>query len=920
MRGLFAGHFDHTGVNVVMSKKKFYTCLLAAFAAVVFGLSSGVTVFAAQQADWTILSYLSADNDLEKNALCDINEMENAGPGPNINMIIQLDRPQSGYNDGVNNFGEAVRIKIQKDKDPVKIGSPIVSRLGNINSGDPKTLSDFIEWGVKNYPAKRYILTVWSHGSGWKTIPYENISRSGNDKKGPRTKYLQKLSEKPEYYFNNLKSMNILPLSRATGAPLLIDDLNINIEKSISYDDTSKSAITLNQLHDSIKKGCDAAGLVNGFDILWFDACLMSMIEVASAVSDCGSYMIASEEVTPDEGWNHVKIVNMLNKSFELPTADIAKMIASKFVESYRRKSVTTAAKDGEGDSEFLPVTMNAINLAKAAETVSAINAFVKTAADPVLNPALTDSLAYVQRFKDPDYVDLINFVDILSGSVSSKPLASAAAALKQKLSELIIISKNNSPAFKNARGVSIYFPVKDYDSAYDAINFSKSCDWNQFIKSYLFPKNSEVVTFENCLVKSANNDGRISPNDNPELSITLLNTGSKTASGCRFVLTGKNAGVRIVSSEANAAGIKPGERAEISFKLSAASAKAGQKLSFDLNYTGTNPEMTVKIATLTFEVKQPFAKTSNLLLVFGTVDQTIEKQYCDSLNSISQKYDIWRSLADGPLNAAILNKYINGGSVFRIVPDSSIQNKITRDEVLIWESYLKKGGSLLITGQDVGAMISETPLYTNFLKCNLNSDSGGTTKLSGMDAFAGRDYSLNGADSANNQIFLDDIAPRDGATPIFKYDNQKIAGVLVKTPEYRVIYLAFGLEAVTGVNERAEIISKALKLLPFSVETGLAAVSEVSSSKDSPEAALTNIERTRESIISDLNESKYASAEQLAAYVSGLETPGAKEPFKPVVKTISEMLRSKLIQSQSISAEETAAINSILSKINAIK
>jgi len=919
IRAASAGPIDHTGVNAVMSMKKFYICLFAAVS-VIFWLSSGAPAIAAPLADWTILSYLSADNDLEKNALADINEMENAGPGPNINIIVQLDRPQSGYNDGVNNFGEAVRIKIHKDKDPVKIGSPVVSRLGNINSGDAKTLSDFIEWGVKTYPAKRYILTVWSHGSGWKTIHYENIARSGNDKKGPRTKYLQKLSEKPEYYFNNLKSMNILPLSRATGSPLLIGDLNINIEKSISYDDTSRSAITLDQLHDSIKKGCGAAGLTKGFDIIWFDACLMSMIEVASAVSDCASFMIASEEVTPDEGWNHIKIVNALNKSPELPTADIAKMIASKFVESYRRKSGAAVAKEGEGDSEFLPVTMNAINLSKAGETIAAINELVKTAADPVLNPALTDALTFVQRFKDPDYVDLAHFVDILSGSVSSKPLAAAAASLKQKLSELIITSKNNSPAFKNARGMSIYFPAKDYDNAYDAINFSKVCGWNQFIKSYLFPKNSAVVTLDNCLVKSANNDGRISPDDNPELAITLLNTGSKAASNCRFTLTGKNAGIKIVNPEANAAEIKPGERAEISFKLYAMAVKPGQKLSFDLNYTGANAEMTVKIATLSFEVKQPFVKTSNILLVFGTVDHQVEKQYSESLNSISQKYDIWRTLTDGPINAAILNKYMNGGTVFRVVTDSSIQNKITRDEVMVWESFLKKGGSLLITGQDIGAMIGETPLYINFLKCNLNSDSGGTTRLSGLNEFAGKSYSLNGEDSANNQIFLDDIAPRDGAAPIFKYDNEKIAGVLVKTAGYRLIYLAFGLEAVTGVSERAEIISKALKLLPFSVETGLAAVSEISSAKESPEAALTNIERTRESIISDLNESKYASAEQLAAYVSGLETAGAKEPFKPVIKTISEMLRSKLIQNQSISAEETAAINTIISKINAIK
>ena len=40
----------------------------------------------------------------------------------------------------------------------LKNGSKILSDLGKINMGDPKTLSDFIKWGVKNFPAKKYAI------------------------------------------------------------------------------------------------------------------------------------------------------------------------------------------------------------------------------------------------------------------------------------------------------------------------------------------------------------------------------------------------------------------------------------------------------------------------------------------------------------------------------------------------------------------------------------------------------------------------------------------------------------------------------------------------------------------------------------------------------------------------------------------
>ncbi len=38
--------------------------------------------------------------------------------------------------------------------------------LGQLDTTIPSTLSDFIRWGVKNYPADRYILLLWDHGAG----------------------------------------------------------------------------------------------------------------------------------------------------------------------------------------------------------------------------------------------------------------------------------------------------------------------------------------------------------------------------------------------------------------------------------------------------------------------------------------------------------------------------------------------------------------------------------------------------------------------------------------------------------------------------------------------------------------------------------------------------------------------------------
>ncbi|CAN0390667.1 unnamed protein product, partial [Phaeothamnion confervicola] len=63
------------------------------------------------------------------------------------------------------------RFLIQKDGpngDPNKIDSPVLEDLGKVNSSDPATLSDFIQWGMNKYPAEHYILVIADHGKGWK--------------------------------------------------------------------------------------------------------------------------------------------------------------------------------------------------------------------------------------------------------------------------------------------------------------------------------------------------------------------------------------------------------------------------------------------------------------------------------------------------------------------------------------------------------------------------------------------------------------------------------------------------------------------------------------------------------------------------------------------------------------------------------
>jgi len=116
---------------------------------------------------WTVLVYEAADNDLEKYMVQDVNDMENIGSNTDMNIVLQMDRGKepSELSGG---WGGARRLRLTKNEDPYNIDSPVLQDLGQVNMSKPESLSDFIQWGMKNFPAEHYMLVMSDHGAGWK--------------------------------------------------------------------------------------------------------------------------------------------------------------------------------------------------------------------------------------------------------------------------------------------------------------------------------------------------------------------------------------------------------------------------------------------------------------------------------------------------------------------------------------------------------------------------------------------------------------------------------------------------------------------------------------------------------------------------------------------------------------------------------
>jgi len=272
-------------------------------------------------AEWTVMVYLDADNDLESAGIDDINEMEIVGSTPEVNIVVQADRIP-GYDISNSDWTNTRRYYITQDFDPYQISSDLKSELGELNMGDPQTLIDFANWATINYPAKKYLLVIWNHGGGFRSPAYT--------------------------------------------------------AKDIAWDDTSgRDRITMPELEYALS--IISAQMGKNIDIVGMDACLMAMTEVAYQIKDYAYIMVASEENEPGDGWPYDTILAQLVANPLISPVQLAVDIVDRYIYSYPYNDVTQSAID-LSYMDTLATQLSNLALAIMSDTLTPKNTYINAA------------------------------------------------------------------------------------------------------------------------------------------------------------------------------------------------------------------------------------------------------------------------------------------------------------------------------------------------------------------------------------------------------------------------------------------------------------------------------------------------------------------------------------------------------------
>jgi hypothetical protein len=258
------------------------------------------------KAKWTVLTYIAAHNNLDQFGKKSLIEILGVGSTPNV--------VQGALYDGKMGAGRYVM------GDPG--GVEWQKQLGRFDSGDPDELIATANWLFQQYPAERYGLVLWSHGSGWEPAEIEAVSKEARPVAPADV--------------NESKERSSAPGSRALFRTTLRSLLKPekHAERAILFDDGTGHSLDTLELARVTRAIAKAVG--QPLEFLGMDACLMANLEVAYEVQSTVRYLVASEELVPGHSWPYKEIFGALRANPDLGGSEFAKLVVEKYVGFYK--------------------------------------------------------------------------------------------------------------------------------------------------------------------------------------------------------------------------------------------------------------------------------------------------------------------------------------------------------------------------------------------------------------------------------------------------------------------------------------------------------------------------------------------------------------------------------------------------------
>ncbi|MCK5357243.1 MAG: hypothetical protein KAJ48_02510 [Elusimicrobiales bacterium] len=401
--------------------------------------------------EWTVMIFMNAKNNLVKAAKKDIAEMKKVGTTKAVNVLVQYGALKKKTKRMM------IEKRVEDDNGFLSSGEVVYEKFKNVDMGDYKEVANFIKWSKTNFPAKKYMLVLWNHGTGWIDPKMENEN-------------------------------NPVPAG-----------------KGILFDDETQNYVKTNQMVEIFKM----AGPV---DIYVNNACLMQMAEIAYEVKDNIGLLIGSEETMLAQGFDYKRLLNFMNADTSFSDREISDFLMSWYREFYNEGmelGPITVPLDAVG------ATLSTIRPQALNNLPYHLDRFASAAMRNNDTDAVKYAIEHVIRFTSIDakdkekmlssYVDLYNFtklvtVKLIVDKPSSHDTIQAAEDLMNFINTELVIRKvgingdeTNGYDYSNVGGIAIEMTRKNkktlaidlsslFTTKYSDLSLSKASLWDEFL------------------------------------------------------------------------------------------------------------------------------------------------------------------------------------------------------------------------------------------------------------------------------------------------------------------------------------------------------------------------------------------------------------------------------------------------------
>ena len=367
--------------------------------------------------EWTILVYLDGDNDIERDSITDMKELEKGlAPDAKVDVIVLFDRAK-GYDDS---FGDWTETRVYHVKPSVRdndFDSEMIANCGELNMGDPATLEAFIRAGTAKYPAPRTALVMWNHGSGWIAM--------ANDEDAPGT-----------------------------------------------TDGTDE--ITLAEFRDVLEH---TSPLLpdNKFELVFFDMCLMGQVETAAACAPFAKYMLASAPLVPWVGMDYTNAIPLFKPgdATDKILPEMVKVGCAGYLRAPCKYSSLTAFDLSKTDA-FLEAFK--VMAAKLSERIPETWGDLTRTLFFSLN--YVGRSDYERGQGSCSSIDLLDWLTRVKKSVKNPPMKEIASL--EAAARALIIATEKGPYTPFCNGLSFYAPLRNANlkPEYAETDFNKKTGW----------------------------------------------------------------------------------------------------------------------------------------------------------------------------------------------------------------------------------------------------------------------------------------------------------------------------------------------------------------------------------------------------------------------------------------------------------